>query len=337
MLAATRQPPSPEPEAPPESAPPEPPAPPGYDLPPPPAKPTSFDAPPPPPSDWLPGAPLFGRGAETGTGRAGRRPKARRNRAGFGCGTVIVLVIFAGIGAAILGVVKAASGVASGIVDTFDAGEDIDAEPLELGRPVDRHLGSDDTAIHPLRGIEGRVTITVDGHDDFDPLLRIVDADGDVLGENDDADGLDSRLALILTASEELQVQVREYSGDGGDYTVLVVRGDETVGITPIEGGRLAIRTPVAGNVGRDQAAAYDFTGEGREVVVTVQGLDGFDPVVRVLDGAGTELGRNDDSSDPDDGRYDSLLPIVVPGATTVTVEVTGFNGAPGAYRLLVE
>jgi hypothetical protein len=154
-----------------------------------------------------------------------------------------------------------------------------------------------------------------------------------VLGENDDADGLDSRLALILSSSEELEVEVREYSGDAGDYTVLVQRGDETVGISPIAGGRLAVRTPVDGSVGRNQAAAYDFTGEGREVVITVAGLDGFDPVVRVLDGGGKELARNDDS----DGSRDSRLPIVVAGGSTVTVEVTGFSGQPGAYRVLVE
>ena len=164
-------------------------------------------------------------------------------------------------------------------------------------------------------------------------MLRVTRANGDVVGENDDADGLDSRLALILSTSDELRVEVREYSGDAGDYTVLVQRGDELVGISPIDGGRLAIRTAVDGSVGRNQAVAYDFTGEGREVVITVAGLDGFDPVVRVLGSKGEELGRNDDS----DGSRDSRLPIVVAGASTVTVEVTGFAGAPGAYRILVE
>lgn len=328
MLAATLEPDPPPPEPPP-------PPPPVDDLlPTPPLTAVSFDAPPPPPSDWLPGAPLHGRGSEADlASKVKRDPKIHRNRTGCGCGLVVVLLVFGGLGAAILGVVKALSGVAGDVVGAFDAGDDIDAEPLELGRPVDRHLDDDDTAVHPLRGIEGRVTITVDGHDEFDPVLRITDADGDVVAENDDADGLDSRVALILTSTDDLRVRVREFGADAGDYTVLVVRGDETVGITPIEGGRLTIRTPVAGSVGRDQAAAYDFTGEGREVVVTVQGLDGFDPVVRVLDADGLELGRNDDSG----GTRDSRLPVLVPGAATVTVEVTGFNGQPGAYRVLVE
>jgi hypothetical protein len=112
----------------------------------------------------------------------------------------------------------------------------------------------------------------------------------------------------------------------------MVQRGDATAGSSPVDGGRVGIRTDVAGTVGRNQAVAYLFTGEGREVVITVRGEDEFDPVVRVIDGNGIELGRNDDF----DG-FDSRLEVSVPGASTVTIEVTGFAGRPGRYVLRVE
>lgn len=99
-----------------------------------------------------------------------------------------------------------------------------------------------------------------------------------------------------------------------------------------MDGGRVGIRTDVEGTVGRNEAVAYLFTGEGREVVITVRGQNGFDPVVRVIDGNGVELDRNDDA----DG-LDSRLEVTVPGASTVTVEVTGYAGRPGSYILRVE
>jgi hypothetical protein len=214
-----------------------------------------------------------------------------------------------------------------------DEGERITGEPALLGVSVEQHLDADDIGVHALRGVEGRVTITVTAIDaDFDPVLRVLDLDGNLVGENDDADGTDSRLTLTLAGTDDLRLEVHEFSGDPGDYALLVQRGDGTAGSSPVDGGRIGIRTDLAGTVGRNQAVAYLFTGEGREVVITVRGEDGFDPVVRVIDGNGIELGRNDDA----DG-LDSRLEVTVPGASTVTVEVTGFAGRPGSYVLRVE
>jgi hypothetical protein len=291
-----------------------------------------FDAPDPPPSNWLPGAPLFGRGS-TYDPNAVVIPTPRRNKTGCGVGVVVIVVLVAIIGVVVAVAVSIGRSVNHAVSDAFDTGGDVAGEALVVDRPVDGHLGSDDTGVHPLRGIEGRVTITVAGGDAFDPVLQVVDADGTVVGENDDADGLDSRLSLILSTSDDLDVRVREWNGDAGDYTVTVLRGDEVVGISPLDGGQLTVRTEVDGSVGENQATAYRFTGEGLPVTIKVAGLDDFDPMVRVLDEDGKELGVDDDGG----GGVNARLEILVPGATHVTIEVTGYAGQAGSYSIVVQ
>jgi hypothetical protein len=280
----------------------------------------------------LPGAPIFGRGSPTDPVVVIAQARPRRNKVGCGCGLFAVVLFFVVLGVAISAVAWVGRTVNEAVGDPFDAGVDVDGDPLTLDRPVEEHLGDDDTGVHRLTGIEGRVTISVAGGPDFDPVLRVEDAPGALLGENDDADGLDSRLSMILSTSDDLRVRVREFGGDAGDYTVAVLRGDEVVGIPPLDAGPIAVRTEVEGQVGRNQAAAYRFTGEGNPVVVEVRGIDGFDPLVRVLDGNGKEVGRDDDSGE----GYDSRLELVVAGAAHVTIEVTGYGGGAGRYRVVV-
>lgn len=291
-----------------------------------------FDAPPPPPSDWLPGDPVVGRGSEV----AGPRP--RRNRLGCGCGALVGLFVLGVALASVLAVVWAGRSVTDAVTGAvtgrFDAddGREIEGDRLTFQRPVRGRLGEDDTGVHLLSSVEGRVTVTVTGGEGFDPVLRITGPDGTLVAENDDADGLDARLALVLASADELRVEVHEFSGDPGEYTVALLRGDDLVGISPLDAGPLPVGTEVEGEVGRNQAAAHRFTGEGHEVTIDVVGLDGFDPVVRVLDTDGRELARDDDGGAE---RHDVRLRILVPGAAHVTIEVTGYAGAPGRYRIV--
>ena len=137
--------------------------------------------------------------------------------------------------------------------------------------------------MHPLVGFEGRVTITAAGIDDFDPVVRVVDEDGGVVAENDDFDGRNSLVTFVLSPADRFDVEVREFSGDPGFYSVLLQRGDGENGAPPVLGEALERGQPVEGEVGQEQAALHDFTGDGEEIVVTVDGLLGFDPVVRVV------------------------------------------------------
>ncbi len=64
-------------------------------------------------------------------------------------------------------------------------------------------------------------------------------------------------------------------------------------------------------------------------VVIDVRGVDGFDPVVALYDGSGSEVARNDDRSSDQEARFgggffDSLIETEVP-AGRYRVEVRGF------------
>ena len=76
--------------------------------------------------------------------------------------------------------------------------------PLALGSEVRFAIGEDDIGVHPLDLGEGAVTVTVTSlDDDFDPGSAS-SASGTVIGENDDADGLDSRLSFTLASAAQL-------------------------------------------------------------------------------------------------------------------------------------
>lgn len=228
--------------------------------------------------------------------------------------------------------VEVSSGLAGPSIDPtdFDAGERIVVGELPVDEAVEQHLGTDDVAVHHLTGFEGRVAITVTGIEDFDPVLRVVDAEGVVIGENDDTDGRNSFLTFVLSPDDDLDVEVREFSGDPGFYSIRLQRGDGTQPAVAL-GDPLFLGQPVVGEVFEDQVVRHDFSGDGAVVDVTVVGLQGFDPMVRVVGPDGAVLAENDD----DDG-LNSHVEVQLPGAATVTIEVLGFAGRPGTYEVTV-
>jgi hypothetical protein len=228
--------------------------------------------------------------------------------------------------------VEVSSGLAGPAIDVDDveAGERVLVGDLTVDESVQEVLGSDDVAVHHLSGFEGRVSIRVAGVDDFDPVLRVVDEEGTVLGENDDFEGRDSFLTFVLSPSDELDVEVREFSGDPGAYSIRLQRGDGTQPAVAL-GDPLFLGQPVVGEVLEDQVVRHDFSGDGAVVDVTVVGLQGFDPMVRVIGPGGEVLAENDD----DDG-LNSHVEVQLPGAVPVTIEVLGFADRGGRYEVTV-
>ena len=96
-------------------------------------------------------------------------------------------------------------------------------------------------------------------------------------------------------------------------------------------GDPLRLGLAVAGEVGQDQVARHDFVGDGAVVDVDVVGLQGFDPVVRVIAANGDVLAENDDFE-----GLDSHVEVQLPGGATATIEVLGFSGRPGRYEVTV-
>ncbi len=94
--------------------------------------------------------------------------------------------------------------------------------PVTRPGQVDGTVAPGETARHQLAGPGGELTVRVLGQDGFDPMLTIRDASGAVLGENDDADGRDSRLTLAVPLDTAITIEVSGFSGAGGAYTVVV-------------------------------------------------------------------------------------------------------------------
>lgn len=229
--------------------------------------------------------------------------------------------------------IEVTSGSTEPTLDAIDvtAGERVPAGDLHLDETVDRHLGEDDVAVHRLRGFEGVVSITVVGVDGFDPVLQVVDQDGTLIGRNDDSDGRNSFLSFTLSTNDQYDVEVTEFSGDAGFYGIRLERGDGTQPAVRL-GDALQLGVPVQGEVVDDQVVRHDFAGDGQVVTVDVVGLFGFDPVVRVLGPGGDVLAEDDDSGD----GQNSHVELQLPGASTVIVEVGGFDGRAGQYEVTV-
>jgi hypothetical protein len=93
--------------------------------------------------------------------------------------------------------------------------------------------------------------------------------------------------------------------------------------------------TPVEGRVAPDETQSWTFNAANGQVlsffVKDISG--GFDAVVSITDSAGNELISNDDYNYPTNG--DALLEaITIPRTGTYNVNVSGFNGEDGAFRL---
>jgi hypothetical protein len=250
--------------------------------------------------------------------------------------TLVLLAVGGGLFAAFV-LPRTGAGVVESVRDALDDdafdGDRVLGPTVSVDAGARHDLPGGAVGVHPLGGVEGAVTITVSGLDGFDPVLRVLDAGGDVRGEDDDGgEGTDARLALTLPGGPGATLEVREYGGDAGTYVVQVGRGALDDAPATASGAELLAGRPVDGVVASQQAVAHPYTGEGRQVAVTVEGLGGFDPTVRVLDAAGTVLAENDDA----DGR-NSRVELLVGASVPVTVEVAGFAGRAGAYRVLVE
>lgn len=98
----------------------------------------------------------------------------------------------------------------------------VDGSPIGRDSEVAGAVDDDETARHRFTGPGGEVTVRVVGEDGFDPVLTIRGGDGEVLGSNDDADGLDSRLTLTLPLDAEVTIEVEGFSGNAGSYTLVV-------------------------------------------------------------------------------------------------------------------
>lgn len=223
------------------------------------------------------------------------------------------------------------------------------AQPLVLGEPVSNPWSTQN--VYSLR-LDAPMAISLTAENqDADPILTLFDPAGNWVAENDDFDGLNSRIdmanplpageyciALDLYGDESLPITVTAKEYDAVEIQQnLYARGDASPpldGTYPVESlGELATRLRQDVNVGGD-ATWYAFdVYEGGLVLVEAIAQGQGDPVLVMYDDLGRQVGYNDDY----DGSLNSLLTVrVQPGTYLVAVRQLD-NDTTGFVRMLFE
>jgi hypothetical protein len=174
-----------------------------------------------------------------------------------------------------------------------------------------------------------------------DPMLRVLDREGNELAMNDDGEGsLNAALEFIPTANGDVFIEARGY-GDGytGGYALNVTAERlprDNVGNTTSTGGRINAGGSVNGTL--DFPSDSDWyrvrlsEGESYRFTLNSSGDSGVpDPLLRLHDSRGTEITVDDDGGD----GLNSYLEFTAPSTGNYYLEATSFTGdATGGYTL---
>jgi hypothetical protein len=172
--------------------------------------------------------------------------------------------------------------------------------------------------------------------DDFDTLVRVLDASGNELDEDDDGGetGLNSLLSFEAPEDGTYTILVTSFFGDPtGAFTLSVTGGDGgDGGDQPSGEGDLQ----VGDSVTEDADGNVEYTislEEGQTVVIDVTSED-FDTYLDVENSDGDLLASDDDGGD----AFNSRLNFTAPDSDLYTLIVRSFAGdADGTFTLTVE
>ncbi|NPV67006.1 MAG: hypothetical protein HPY64_07670 [Anaerolineae bacterium] len=182
---------------------------------------------------------------------------------------------------------------------------------------------------------------------DLDPYLYLLDAAGNELAYNDDAEDTSigqynaqiARFTLPATGLYTIRAtRFAEESGtSSGDYRLrLEAGGVAQPGGAPatIGGGSISIGQTVTGQINNttyEQDWTFDGTA-GDTVTVTMISTGGdLDPYLSLLDSAGMELVSNDDSVIPLRNSLDSQLSFILPATGRYVIRASRFAGSDGS------
>lgn len=183
-----------------------------------------------------------------------------------------------------------------------------------------------------------------------DPLLRLLDESGDVLAENDDFDGLNSRIDTPEPlGAGNYCAELEDLYADGADVTVSVRAFDPAVDrkrrldlaeISPIPSDDVVVTDLGAldGSLIRDirmagvaQWFSFEMPAGGLLLMEAIG--NGADPIVTLFDRVGRKLSENDDGPDGLDSR---LVERLSPGSYVIAVRLND-ETVSDDIRLLLE
>lgn len=182
-----------------------------------------------------------------------------------------------------------------------------------------------------------------------DPLIRLLDANGAILGENDDFDGLNSRIDVTQAlAPGAYCIEIEDLNGPDNAIDVALLTfdpaadrlrrlnaaefaptADDIVVITELGTLETALLHDMQAS---DRAAWFTFDLPGGGLVLTEVIGNGADPSLILFDRVGRRMGENDDGPD---GLDSFLASRLLPGRYTIAVRLVDDSSAP--VRLLME
>jgi hypothetical protein len=176
---------------------------------------------------------------------------------------------------------------------------------------------------------------------EFDTYLTVLDTAGNIVAENDDFSGLDSRIEQAFPAGDYC-VSVRAVGGGGGGFSVALSEADIVPPAMPCgDPARVAALAagfgpgaPATAQRGAlDPASGESWFGfsVGEQVEVRLDAASTeFDTMVDLHDMNGGFLASNDDG--PDGGTDSRIETALAPGDYCITVR--SFDGTAGAFDL---
>lgn len=241
--------------------------------------------------------------------------------------------------------------VSSAVLPPDDAGNGPDTRArIAPGRAVGGNIEYEgDVDWYRLSTRTGnRYRITLNGADDADtadgalgdPLLRILDAEGNEIAFNDDVEGsLNSALDYIPRANGDIFIEARAYADAyTGGYALNVTTErmpTDSISANRNTRGRINLGASVNGNL--DFPTDSDWyrvrltEGESYRFTLTSDEATGFDPLVRLYDAAGQEVAMDDDGG----AGLNSYLEFTATTTGNYFIEARGYmEEAVGAYTL---
>lgn len=194
--------------------------------------------------------------------------------------------------------------------------------PIQVGDQQAQNLRVGSAAYFQFQAQPGQLIIARLTSEQFDPMLRLYDAHGEVLAENDDGDGgIGSRISYLVTKSQIMQLLVTSLGDGGGGKFELSLSEQKP---QPLELGKVA-----SGTLAQEAVDPWSFEGkQGQTVFFHVRSAS-FDPQVTIRDPDGVILGEDDNGGVDDD----SLLALRLPRDGRYTVWVSSRRGQ-GDYQI---
>ncbi len=176
------------------------------------------------------------------------------------------------------------------------------------------------------------VTISLSS-DQVDVYLRLGDAQGNLLEENDDISKTNFSALIEFTLPNDGEYVIAALAYDPGPY-VLTLESDAGSSNTPVNNiDNLSYGDKVNGTaIDIDNAVVYTFEGRANDVVMISLSSDTIDTYLVLADADGKSLAENDDINKRDTNSY---VEAVLPANGTYLIGVFGYD--PGAFELTLE